>query len=107
MTKRKLAIDIKHELIGNATARVVLHIGDLASQKKLCIVSNFWRDLDITYCHAMKICKELEHLALIDSYKHGRVRQIKLTENGEFLYAYLESVRMLFEKISKPRVNDI
>ena len=59
---------------------------------------NFWKDLGITYAHSKNTCDALEHAGLITTKKYGRVRAIRLTERGQFLYEYLWSIRKLFEK---------
>ena len=93
----KMKHDTRMELVGNSTARILLHIGDLNADKKICIITNFWRDLDISFAHAQKVVKMLERDGFVTSKKYGRVRSIKLTERGQFLYEYLWSIRKVFE----------
>ena len=94
----KSKYSIKKELVENATARIILHVGDMAEAKKICIITNFWKDLDITYAHSLNVVNALDKKGIITTKKYGRVRAIKLTERGNFLYQYLWSIRKFFDE---------
>ena len=55
---------------------------------------------DCTYSHAVKILESFENLGLITFKKHGRVKYIKLTDEGEQLAFNLESLVKKMEKLS-------
>ena len=95
---KQKTIDIKRELVGSAAARVVLCVGDRLADGKDCIISDIYKDTDIVYSHVVKVLLGLDKIKLITTHKHGRVRSIKLTERGNFLYQYLWSIRKFFDE---------
>ena len=51
------------------------------------------KEVDCTYSHAVKILQTLETLGLVLFEKKGRIKLIKLTEKGEEIADYIDSIR--------------
>lgn len=53
------------------------------------------KEVDCTYSHAVKILQEMERARLVDFEKQGRIKVIRLTENGNKIAEYIEKIRGL------------
>ena len=53
------------------------------------------KEVDCTYSHAVKILQEMEKAKLVDFEKQGRIKVIKLTENGNKVAEYIERIKNL------------
>ena len=53
------------------------------------------KEVDCTYSHAVKILQEMEKSKLVSFEKQGRIKTIKLTDNGNRIAEYIERVRGL------------
>src|SRR3989344_6378437 len=53
------------------------------------------KEVDCTYSHAVKILQEMEKAKLVDFEKQGRIKIIKLTENGNKVAEYIERIKNL------------
>ena len=53
------------------------------------------KEVDCTYSHAVKILQEMESAKLVQFEKLGRIKVIKLTENGNKIAEYIEKIREL------------
>jgi predicted transcriptional regulator len=51
------------------------------------------KEVDCTYSHAVKILQEMEKAKLVDFEKQGRIKVIKLTENGNRIAEHIEKIR--------------
>ena len=51
------------------------------------------KEVDCTYSHAVKILQEMEKAKLVEFEKQGRIKVIKLTENGNKIAEYIEKIR--------------
>jgi len=51
------------------------------------------KEVDCTYSHAVKILQEMEKNKLVMFEKRGRIKTIKLTENGEKIADHIERIR--------------
>ncbi len=51
------------------------------------------KEVDCTYSHAVKILQEMEKNKLVQFEKKGRIKTIKLTENGEKIADHIERIR--------------
>ena len=51
------------------------------------------KEVDCTYSHAVKILQEMEKNKLVAFEKIGRIKTIKLTENGERIADHIERIR--------------
>lgn len=56
------------------------------------------KETDCTYSHTVRILQELEKKKLIEFYKKGRIKMIKLTKLGKDIADCLEKLMALFEK---------
>jgi len=53
------------------------------------------KEVDCTYSHAVKILQEMEKSKLVSFEKQGRIKTIKLTDNGSKIAEHIERVRSL------------
>tara|TARA_Y100000310_G_scaffold344806_1_gene459648 strand:+ start:1018 stop:1290 length:273 start_codon:yes stop_codon:yes gene_type:complete len=53
------------------------------------------KEVDCTYSHAVKILQEMEKSKLVAFEKQGRIKTIKLTDNGNKIAEHIERVRSL------------
>jgi len=51
------------------------------------------KEVDCTYSHAVKILQEMERAKLVDFEKQGRIKVIKLTDNGNRVAEHIEKIR--------------
>ena len=53
------------------------------------------KEVDCTYSHAVKILQEMEKAKLVSFEKQGRIKTIKLTENGDRIADSIEKIKEL------------
>jgi predicted transcriptional regulator len=53
------------------------------------------KEVDCTYSHAVKILQEMERTKLISFEKHGRIKVIQLSEQGNKIAEYIEKIKEL------------
>ena len=53
------------------------------------------KEVDCTYSHAVKILQEMERAKLVNFEKQGRIKIIRLTENGDKIAENIEKIRNL------------
>jgi DNA-binding MarR family transcriptional regulator len=53
------------------------------------------KEVDCTYSHAVKILQEMEKSKLVTFEKKGRIKTIKLTENGEKIADHIDRIKDL------------
>ncbi len=53
------------------------------------------KEVDCTYSHAVKILQEMEKSKLVSFEKSGRIKLIKLTENGDKVAESIERIKEL------------
>ena len=51
------------------------------------------KEVDCTYSHAVKILQEMEKAKLVDFEKSGRIKTIKLTQDGEKIAESIERIK--------------
>jgi len=51
------------------------------------------KEVDCTYSHAVKILQEMERAKLVAFEKHGRIKDIKLTDSGNKVAEYIEKIK--------------
>ncbi|HLD15552.1 MAG TPA: winged helix DNA-binding protein [Candidatus Nanoarchaeia archaeon] len=51
------------------------------------------KEVDCTYSHAVKILQEMEKAKLVGFEKKGRIKTIKLTENGLKVAEHIERIK--------------
>ena len=51
------------------------------------------KEVDCTYSHAVKILQEMEKAKLVDFEKQGRIKTIKLTQNGDRIADHIEKIK--------------
>ncbi|MEK6862912.1 MAG: winged helix DNA-binding protein [Nanoarchaeota archaeon] len=53
------------------------------------------KEVDCTYSHAVKILQEMERARLVSFEKHGRIKSIQLTEQGNKVAEHIEKIKEL------------
>ncbi len=53
------------------------------------------KEVDCTYSHAVKILQEMEKAKLVEFVKQGRIKMIKLTDNGNKIAEHIERIQTL------------
>jgi len=53
------------------------------------------KEVDCTYSHAVKILQEMEKAKLVVFEKHGRIKNIKLTDNGSKVAENIAKIKEL------------
>ena len=53
------------------------------------------KEVDCTYSHAVKILQEMQDSRLVDFEKQGRIKTIRLTDNGHKVAEHIEKIRDL------------
>lgn len=53
------------------------------------------KEVDCTYSHAVKILQDMQDSKLVDFEKQGRIKTIRLTDNGHKIAEYIERIRDL------------
>ena len=53
------------------------------------------KEIDCTYSHAVKILQEMEKAKLVAFEKHGRIKDIKLTDQGNKVAEHIEKIKEL------------
>lgn len=51
------------------------------------------KEVDCTYSHAVKILQEMEKSKLVNFEKQGRIKTIKLTDNGNKVAESIEKIK--------------
>lgn len=55
------------------------------------------KEVDCTYSHAVKILQEMERSKLVSFEKQGRIKTVKLTENGHKIAESIEKIKDLLQ----------
>jgi predicted transcriptional regulator len=53
------------------------------------------KEVDCTYSHAVKILQEMQTANLVDFEKSGRIKNVRLTEQGHRVAEHIEKIRDL------------
>lgn len=56
------------------------------------------KEVDCTYSHAVKILQEMEKAKLVEFIKQGRIKMIRLTENGNKIAENIEKIQTLLQR---------
>ncbi len=56
------------------------------------------KEVDCTYSHAVKILQEMEKARLVEFVKQGRIKMIRLTENGNKIAENIEKIQTLLQR---------
>jgi len=57
--------------------------------------SNLAKEVDCTYSHAVKILQDMEKAKLVSFEKHGRIKNIALTDQGNKVAEHIEKIKEL------------
>jgi DNA-binding MarR family transcriptional regulator len=57
------------------------------------------KEIDCTYSHTVKLLNSFKKMGLVDFEKHGRIKIVKLTADGDELAHAMEGVMLRLNKI--------
>ena len=66
-------------------------------------VSVLAKETDCTYSHTVKLLEVFKNLGIVEFEKHGRIKFVKLTQDGHDLATHFESVMRKFSKIKSKK----
>ncbi len=92
MVKKK---DIFEVFFRRKPAMILVSLRRNQSQPKGRYGSILAKEVDCTYSHAVKILQEMEKAKLVMFEKQGRIKAIKLTENGNKIAENIEKIKNL------------
>jgi len=80
--------------------RLLLNIKIGNSPKYVSILA---KETDCTYSHTVKLLEVFKNLGIVEFEKHGRIKFVKLTQDGLDLATHFESVMRKFSKIKSKK----
>lgn len=89
MTKKK---DIFEVFFRKKPAMILVALRNDARNRYGSVLA---KEVDCTYSHAVKILQEMERARLVNFEKQGRIKLIKLTENGNKIAESIEKIKNL------------
>lgn len=91
-------IELEEMFLRKKPVRLLLNI-KMGGQKYVSILA---KETDCTYSHTVKLLDLFQELGIVEFEKQGRIKFVKLTEDGIALASDFESVLRKFAKL-KPR----
>lgn len=98
MTQKTDKIELEEMFLRKKPVRLLLNI-KMGSQKYVSVLA---KETDCTYSHTVKLLDMFQELGIVEFIKQGRIKYVKLTEDGTALAGDFESVLRKFAKL-KPR----
>ena len=89
MTKKK---DIFEVFFRKKPAMILVALRNDARNRYGSVLA---KEVDCTYSHAVKILQEMERARLVNFEKQGRIKLIRLTENGNKIAESIEKIKNL------------
>jgi DNA-binding MarR family transcriptional regulator len=91
-------IELEEMFLRKKPVRLLLNI-KIGGQKYVSVLA---KETDCTYSHTVKLLDMFQELNIVEFVKQGRIKYVKLTEDGVALAGDFESVLRKFAKL-KPR----
>lgn len=79
--------------------RLLLNI-KMGGKKYISILA---KETDCTYSHTVKLLDVFQDMGIVEFEKHGRIKYVKLTTDGNELAGYFESVLRKFSKLKRKK----
>jgi|SRR3989338_2359363 len=98
MTPKTEKVELEEMFMRKKPVRLLLNI-KMGGQKYVSVLA---KETDCTYSHTVKLLDMFQELGIVEFEKHGRIKFVKLTEDGTALAGDFESVLRKFAKL-KPR----
>ncbi len=98
MVQKTDKIELEEMFLRKKPVRLLLNI-KMGSQKYVSVLA---KETDCTYSHTVKLLDMFQELGIVEFEKRGRIKFVKLTEDGTALAGDFESVLRKFAKL-KPR----
>ena len=96
--KKQEKLDMEEMFLRKKPVRLLLNI-KMGGQKYVSVLA---KETDCTYSHTVKLLDMFQDLGIVDFEKQGRIKFVKLTEDGTALASDFESVLRKFAKL-KPK----
>jgi DNA-binding MarR family transcriptional regulator len=91
-------IELEEMFMRKKPVRLLLNI-KIGGQKYVSVLA---KETDCTYSHTVKLLDMFQELGIVEFVKQGRIKYVKLTEDGLALASDFESVLRKFAKL-KPK----
>ena len=96
--KQRDKIELEEMFLRKKPVRLLLNI-KMGGQKYVSVLA---KETDCTYSHTVKLLDMFQELNIVEFIKQGRIKYVKLTDEGTALAGDFESVLRKFAKL-KPR----
>src|SRR3989338_5872040 len=98
MTPKTEKVELEEMFMRKKPVRLLLNI-KMGGQKYVSVLA---KETDCTYSHTVKLLDIFKALGIVEFEKHGRIKFVKLTAEGQDLSQDFESVLRKFSKL-KPK----
>ena len=88
--------EVEELFIRRKPVRLLLNVKTGQGPKYVSILA---KDTDCTYSHTVKLLDIFKVMGIVDFEKHGRIKYVKLTQDGVELAADFEAVMRKFTKL--------
>lgn len=99
MTPKTDKIDIEEMFLRKKPVRLLLNI-KMGGQKYVSVLA---KETDCTYSHTVKLLDMFQDIGIVEFEKHGRIKFVKLSDDGIALASDFESVLRKFAKLKPKR----
>ena len=98
MVQKSDKVDLEEMFLRKKPVRLLLNI-KLGGHKYVSVLA---KETDCTYSHTVKLLDLFKELGIVEFEKHGRIKFVKLTDDGTALAGDFENVLRKFAKL-KPK----
>jgi DNA-binding MarR family transcriptional regulator len=88
--------EVEELFIRRKPVRLLLNVKIGQGPKYVSILA---KDTDCTYSHTVKLLDIFKTMGIVDFEKHGRIKYVKLTQDGQELASDFEAVMRKFAKL--------
>jgi DNA-binding MarR family transcriptional regulator len=96
-------MDMEELFLRKKPVRLLMNIKIGGSPKYVSVLA---KETDCTYSHTVKLLDLFKALGIVEFEKHGRIKFVKLTSEGQDLGTDFESVLRKFSKL-KPKAKKV
>jgi DNA-binding MarR family transcriptional regulator len=88
--------EVEELFVRRKPVRLLLNIKIGSNPKYVSVLA---KDTDCTYSHTVKLLEIFKTLGIVEFEKHGRIKYVKLTQDGTELAGNFETVLRKFAKL--------
>jgi DNA-binding MarR family transcriptional regulator len=93
--------EVEELFVRKKPVRLLLNIKIGSNPKYVSILA---KDTDCTYSHTVKLLEIFKSLGIVEFEKHGRIKYVKLTNDGAELATNFENVLRKFAKLAPKKI---